>query len=166
MFVPRSLLSYNPSMIMKHTKNFSINTSGFIVRGWNSMTSNMFTCFSPAVCRVAWVNLWRLRGSAGTECIVLSLNPAGPPTPDLCTHHISHTHLVFWTVPRDSSADRLTTQHVLRAAEGPRADGAAWEECFLKGMSPVKKRKKTPHLYFVRLRRLQAILVNMHQTES
>lgn len=88
-----------------------------------------------------------------------SLSHAGPPTPDLCTHHISYTHLVFPAVPGDSSTDRLTAQRVLGAAEGPRADSAAWEGYFLKGMSHRI-------LFFLGLRRVESILVNMHQTES
>lgn len=62
-------------------------------------------------------------------------------------------------VPGDSSTDRLTAQRVLWAAEGPWADSAAWEGYFLKG---------TSHriLFSLCLRRVESILVNMHQTES
>lgn len=57
---------------------FTFIISGLIVCGWNNMTSYLFTCCPPAFCRLAWPNLWRLRGSA--ECIVQPRRPLRPLT--------------------------------------------------------------------------------------
>lgn len=135
-------MSRGPCTCLRIRKNrFTFIISGLIVCGWNNMTSYLFTCCPPAFCRLAWLNLWHLRGSA--ECIVevLVQPPQAPPTPDLRTHRASHAHLVFRTVPWDPSTDWLTAQRVLRASEGPR--------CSFRASG-----------------RVESILVNIHQTET
>lgn len=68
----------------------------------------------------------------------LSATPQAPPTPDLCTHHVSH--LVFRTVPLGFVRRRTDSTSCSRSCRGAvSCQRFAREECFLKGASPVKK---------------------------